>query len=58
MDKKIEELKKQIKVLNREVEDLKVERAKIQNRLSSKTKSLKVKQEELNNLLQGQLSFF
>lgn len=55
---KVEKLREQIKVLSREVEDLKVERSKIQSRLSSKTKSLKVKQEELNNLLQGQLSFF
>ena len=55
---KVEKLREQIKVLSREVEDLKVERSKIQSRLSNKTKSLKVKQEELNNLLQGQLSFF
>lgn len=55
---KIEKLREQIKVLNKEVEELKTEKAKIQSRLSSKSKSLKVKQEELNNLLQGQLSFF
>lgn len=55
---KIEKLREQIKVLNKEVEELKTEKAKIQSRLSSKSKNLKVKQEELNNLLQGQLSFF
>lgn len=58
MENRIKELREQIKVLNKEVEDLKLERAKIQNRLTRKAKSLKVKQEELTNLLQGQLSFF